>query len=61
MIVDNFGLSYTNKRHVDELLKIMSQWYVMKMDWKGTSFGRITLKWNYEGGGMGRTLPPRIY
>ena len=39
-----------NKRHVDKLLKIMSQWYVMKMDWKGTNFGGITLKWNYEGG-----------
>ena len=47
LIVDDFGFNYTNKRHVDELLKIMSQWYVMKMDWKGTSFGGITLKWNY--------------
>ena len=27
----------------------MSQWYVMKMYWEGTSFGGITLKWNYEG------------
>ena len=49
MIVDDFGFKYTNKRHVDELIKIMSQWYVMKMDWEGTSFGGITLKWNYEG------------
>ena len=49
LIVDDFGFKYTNKRHVDELLKIMSQWYVMKMDWPGTSFGGITLKWNYDG------------
>ena len=48
MIVDDFGFKYTNKRHVDELLKIMSQWYVMKMDWPGTSFRGITLKWNYD-------------
>ena len=48
-MVDDFGFKYTNKRHVDELLKIISQWYVMKMDWGGTSFGGITLKWNYEG------------
>ena len=48
-IVDDFGFKYTNKRHVDKLLKIMSQWYVMKMDWPGTSFGGITLKWNYDG------------
>ena len=26
LIVDDFGFKYTNKRHVDELLKIMSQW-----------------------------------
>ena len=25
LIVDDFGFNYTNKRHVDELLKIMSQ------------------------------------
>ena len=49
LIFDYFGFSYTNKRHVVELLKMMSQWYVMKMYWKGTSFGGITLKWNYEG------------
>ena len=47
--MDAFGFNYTKKRHVDELLKIMSQWYVMKMDWKGTNFGGITLKWNNEG------------
>ena len=47
-IVDDFGFKYTNKRHVYELLKIMSQWYVMKMDWPGTSFRGITLKWNYD-------------
>ena len=49
LIVDYFGLKYTNKQHVDKLLKIMSQCYVMKMDWEGTSFRGITLKWNYEG------------
>ena len=49
LIADDFGFKYTNKRHVDELIKIMSQWYVMKMDWEGTSFGGITLKWNHYG------------
>ena len=49
LIVDDLGFNYMNKQHVDELLKIMSQWYIMKMDWKGTSFGGINLKWNYEG------------
>ena len=43
LIVNDLGLKYTNKRNVDKLLKIMSQWYVMKMDWGGTSFGGITL------------------
>ena len=43
LIVDGFGFNYTKKRHVEELLKIISQWYVIKMDWKGTSFGGITL------------------
>ena len=46
---NDFGFKYTNKQHVDELLKIMLLWYVMKMDWPGTSFGGIKLKWNYDG------------
>ena len=48
LIVDDFSFKYTNKQHVDELLKIMSQWYLMKMDWGRTIFGGITLKWNYD-------------
>ena len=47
--MDVDGFKYTNKRHVDELLKIKSQWYIMKMDWGGKSFVGITLKWNYDG------------
>ena len=50
LIVDDFGFNYMNKQHAEKLLKIMSQWYVMKMDRKGTNFGGINLKWNYEGG-----------
>ena len=49
LIVDDFGFKYTNKRHMDKLLRILSQWHVMKMDWGGTSFRGITLKWNYDG------------
>ena len=47
LIVDDFGFKYTNRQHIKELLEIMSKWYVVKMDWLGTSFGGITLKWNY--------------
>ena len=46
--MDDFGFKYTGKQHIDEFLEIMSKWYVVKMDWLGTSFGGITLKWNYE-------------
>ena len=49
LIVDDFGFKYTDKKHIDEFLKIMAKWYVVKMDWDGTSFGGITLKWNYTG------------
>ena len=49
LIINDFGFKYTNKRHVDKLLIIMLQWYVMKIDWGGTSFKGITLKCNYDG------------
>ena len=49
LIVNDFGFKYTDKKHIDEFLKIMAKWYIVKMDWLGTSFGGITLKWNYVG------------
>ena len=49
LIVDDFGIKYTNKKDIDKLLGIMGKWYKMKTDWEGLSFGGITLKWNYHG------------
>ena len=59
LIVDDFGLKYTNKRHVTKLLTIISQLYVMKMDWPGTSFYYTQVELRELT--MGRTLSPRIY
>ena len=48
IIVDDFGIKYTNKKDIEELLTIMGKWYTMKIDWQGKSFGGITLEWNYQ-------------
>ena len=47
--MDDFGIKYTDKKDIEELLSIMSKWYRTKTDWKGSSFGGITLEWNYQG------------
>ena len=59
LIVDDFVFKYTNKRHVEELLKIMLQWYGMKMGLEGKLrryYPQVKL-WRRA---MCRTLPPRI-
>ena len=40
---------HTDKRHMEEFLRIIAKWYVVKMDWDGTSFRGVTLKWNCAG------------
>ena len=35
LIVNDLGVQYTDKQYITELLKIMSKWYVCKIDWEG--------------------------
>ena len=45
--VDDFGIKYTNEQHVWDLLNLLGQFYKLKIDWTGSSYLGITLKWDY--------------
>ena len=45
--VDDFGIKYTNKQHVWDLLNLLGQFYKLKLDWTGSIHLGITLKWDY--------------
>ena len=45
--VDDFGIKYIDKAHVEELLTLLGLHYKMKVDWNGTLYLGITLAWNF--------------
>ncbi len=48
LIVDDFGVKYTNKDNVEHLLYILKQDYEIDTNWKGTSYLGLTLDWDYK-------------
>ena len=49
LIVDNFGVKYVGKEHMDYLITSLQKDYSrITVDWKGELYPGINLKWNYE-------------
>ena len=47
-VVDNFGVKYINKKDADHLFDAIRTNYPVKIDWTGTKYLGIKLKWNYD-------------
>ena len=47
LIVDDFGIKYKIKGDVDHLIQHLKKKYDLTMDWEGTTFCGIKLKWDY--------------
>ena len=45
--VDDFGVKYSEKQHVVDLLELLRLYYTMKVDWTGALYLGVTLKWDY--------------
>ena len=49
LIVDDFGVKYVGKEHMDYLITSLRKDYSrITVDWKGELYAGINLKWNYE-------------
>ena len=49
LVVDDFGVKYVEKQHVDFLLRTLhNAKYETTEDWKGSLFCGISLKWDYS-------------
>ena len=49
LIVDNFGVKYVGKEHMDYLITSLWKDYLgITVDWKGESYAGVNVKWNYE-------------
>ena len=47
LVVDDFGVRYTDRAVVEEFLTILKQKYELKADWQGTRYCGLTLEWDY--------------
>ena len=47
LVVDDFGIKYTDKADVDHLVEALRDKYPLKVDWKAEQYIGIHLKWNY--------------
>jgi hypothetical protein len=48
LVVDNFGVKYTNQGDVDHLIGILKKDYELTKDWDSDLYCRIKLKWDYN-------------
>jgi hypothetical protein len=48
LVVNDFGIRYTNKQNVEDLIAIINKEYKCSQDWTGNQYIGLTLKWNYE-------------
>ena len=56
LVVDDFGIKYVGRRHLDHLLRAIKQHYMISEDWEGKLYCGITLKWNIRRYNSGGTL-----
>jgi len=47
LVDDDFGIKYVGKEHAEFLLSILREHYEISVDWSGTKYIGLTIKWNY--------------
>ena len=48
LVVDDFGVKYVGKKHAEHLIHSLTQLYKISIDWAGTLYLGLTLKWDYK-------------
>ena len=57
LVVDDFGIKYVGKEHVQHLLSILKEHYEISKDWSGSKFIGLTLEWDYPGKKVHVSMP----
>ncbi len=60
LVVDNFGVKYVGKEHVDHLMTVLQEQYQVKADWTGTRYIRIHMAWDYKKGQVHLYMPGHV-
>jgi hypothetical protein len=48
LVVDDFGIKYTNKQDVHDLMTTLKELYKVSEDWTGGRYCGLTLEWDYD-------------
>ena len=46
LIVDEFGVKYVGKRHLDHIASVLRKYHDITIDWEVTKYAGIYLTWN---------------
>jgi hypothetical protein len=59
LVVDDFGVQYTNKADAARLMQMhdLKQQCKVSEDWAGTRYIRLTIKWDYDLRTVGISMP----
>jgi hypothetical protein len=60
LVVDDFGIKYTDKADVHHLIAALSKDYVLKVDWAGTNYCGLTFAWDYANHTVDISMPGYI-
>jgi hypothetical protein len=48
LVVDDFGIKYTNVENAHFILTALQEKYKITTDWSGSKYCGLTLNWNYD-------------
>jgi hypothetical protein len=57
LVVDDFGISYSNKSDLDHLLHALQQHYQISTDMKGSTYIEVTIQWDYANHTVDISMP----
>jgi hypothetical protein len=60
LVVDDFGIRYTDRADADHLIAALRQSYDVSLDWTGSRYCGLTLEWDYENRTCDMSMPGYI-
>ena len=57
LVVDDFGIKWTNEKQLNKLASVLRTHYEITIDWTGKKFLGMTLEWDYDKGWMDVSVP----
>jgi hypothetical protein len=61
LVIDNFGVKYVGKEHVDHLIACIKEKYELTEDWTGYLYCGIKLAWDYNARTLDISMPGYIH